>query len=147
MERSNKKIIKKTGRHPKLDPANIRYTISFNQKEHLSFLKLFEQSGMKVKAHFITACIFQKPVKTIKVDKGTVDFYMRLTSFHSQFRAIGVNYNQIVKLLYSRFTEKKAAAFLFKLEKETALLAALCQDIIKISEAFDDRYLNTEEDQ
>lgn len=50
--------------------------------------------------------------KTVKIDKGTVDFYMRLTSFHSQFRSIGVNYNQIVKLLYSRFSEKKVAAFL-----------------------------------
>jgi hypothetical protein len=35
---------------------------------------------------------------------------MRLTSFHSQFRSIGVNYNQIVKLLYKNFSEKKAAA-------------------------------------
>ncbi|WP_288244013.1 conjugal transfer protein MobA [uncultured Chryseobacterium sp.] len=145
MERSSKKILKKTGRHPKLDPANIRYTISFNQKEHLRFLELFEQSGMHIKAHFITACIFQKTIKTIKVDKGTADFYMRLTSFHSQFRAIGVNYNQLVKLLYSRFTEKKAAAFLFKLEKETARLAFLCQEIIKISEEFDSKYLNKEE--
>lgn len=145
MERSSKKTVKKTGRHPKLDPANIRYTISFNQKEHLRFLELFEQSGMQVKAHFITACIFQKTVKTIKVDKGTVDFYMRLTSFHSQFRAIGVNYNQIVKLLYSRFTEKKAAAFLFKLEKETARLAVLCQEIINISEEFDSKYFDKEE--
>jgi hypothetical protein len=62
---------------------------------------------MQVKAHFITSCIFDKTIKTIQIDKGTVDFYMRLTSFHSQFRSIGVNYNQIVKLLYKNFSEKK----------------------------------------
>jgi len=54
-----------------------------------------------------------------KIDKGTVDFYMRLTSFFSQFRSVGVNYNQIVKLLYNKFSKKKASAYLYKLEKHT----------------------------
>jgi len=87
------KLKKKTGRRPKADPATIRYTISFNEVENSRFLELFDQSGMNVKAHFITSCIFEKTIKTVKVDKGTVDFYMRLTSFHSQFRAVGGNYN------------------------------------------------------
>jgi len=99
MNDNNKKQLKKTGRRPKEDPATIRYTISFNEQEHDCFLALFDKSGMQVKAHFITSCIFDKTIKTIQIDKGTVDFYMRLTSFHSQFRSIGVNYNQIVKLL------------------------------------------------
>jgi hypothetical protein len=66
---------------------------------------------------------------------------MRLTSFHSQFRSIGVNYNQVVKLLYKNFSEKKAAAFLYKLEKQTAEMAVLCQKIIQLSEEFDAEYL------
>ena len=141
MNGNNKKQLKKTGRRPKKDPAKIRYSISFNEEEHARFLTLFDRSGMRVKAHFITSCIFEKTVKTIQIDKGTVDFYMRLTSFHSQFRSIGVNYNQIVKLLYRHFSEKKAAAFLYKLEKQTAEMAMLCQEIIKISEEFEDKHL------
>ena len=35
---------------------------------------------------------------------------MRLTTFHSQFRAIGTNYNQCVRALKSNFSEKKALA-------------------------------------
>jgi len=66
---------------------------------------------MDVKAHFITATLFEKPVKVVKIDKGTVDYYMRLTSFYSQFRAIGVNYNQVAKYnrllsLLTMFAEK-----------------------------------------
>lgn len=137
----NKKQLKKTGRRPKEDPATIRYTISFNEQEHARFLALFDKSGMQVKAHFITSCIFEKTIKTIQIDKGTVDFYMRLTSFHSQFRSIGVNYNQIVKLLYKNFSEKKAAAFLYKLEKQTAEMAMLCQKIIQITEKFEEEHL------
>lgn len=140
MSENRKKQLKKTGRPLKKDPANIRYTISFNEQEHTRFLALFDKSGMQVKAHFITSCIFDKTIKTIQIDKGTVDFYMRLTSFHSQFRSIGVNYNQIVKLLYKNFSEKKAGAFLYKLEKQTAEMAVLCQKIIKISEEFDANY-------
>lgn len=141
MEDNSKKQLRKTGRRPKKDPAKNRYSISFNEEEHARFLALFEQSGMRVKAHFITSCIFEKSIKTIQIDKGTIDFYMRLTSFHSQFRAVGVNYNQIVKLLYRNFSEKKAAAFLYKLEKQTLELVILCQKIIKIIEEFEEKHL------
>lgn len=141
MEKRNDKQLKKTGRPLKNDPAKIRYSISFNEKEHAHFLALFDQSGMQVKAHFITSCIFNKTIKSVHIDKGTVDFYMRLTSFHSQFRSIGVNYNQIVKLLYKNFSEKKAAAYLYKLEKQTVEMAVLCQKIIQITEEFEAKYL------
>ena len=80
-------------------------------------------------------------MKTVKIDKGTVDFYMRLTSFHSQFRSIGVNYNQIVKLLYCHFSEKKALAYLYKLEKQTAEMVVLFKKIVEITEEFDRNYL------
>ena len=66
-------------------------------------------------------------MKSVKIDKGTVDFYMRLTSFHSQFRSIGVNYNQIVKLLYKNFSEKKSRNVPVQIGKQTAEMAMLCQ--------------------
>lgn len=96
---------------------------------------------MPNKAKFIIYLLFSKKMKSVKIDKGTVDFYMRLTSFHSQFRSVGVNYNQIVKLLYRSFSEKKAAAFLYKLEKQTAEMAMLCQKIIQLTEEFETKYL------
>lgn len=139
MNDNNQKKGKKAGRKPKIDPAKFRYSISFNEVEHARFLALFDQSGLHVKAHFITSCIFDKVMKTVKIDKGTVDFYMRLTSFHSQFRSVGVNYNQIVKLLYSQFSEKKAAAFLYKLEKQTIELATLTRKVVKLIQEFKDR--------
>ncbi|CAD0002259.1 conjugal transfer protein MobA [Flavobacterium salmonis] len=131
---------KKSGRNPKTDPAVFRYSISLNAQENARFLSLFEQSQMKVMAHFITACIFQKTIKTVKVDKATMDYYMRLTTFYGQFRSVGVNYNQIVKLLYRNFSEKKAAAYLYKLEKNTAEMAVLCQKIIQLTGEFEAKY-------
>jgi len=66
---------------------------------------------------------------------------MRLTTFHSQFRAIGVNYNQVTKAIKTAFTEKKALAFLYKLEKATQELVAINRQIIQLTEEFEQKYL------
>ena len=134
---------RKVGRLPKKDPAVFRYSISFNAVEHDKFLSLFEQSGQMVKAHFITACIFSKPVKAVQIDKGMQDYYMRLTTFYGQFRAIGTNYNQCVKALKSNFSEKKALALLYKLEKATVKLVELQRKISAQIEDFERKYSDT----
>lgn len=77
----------------------------------------------------------------IKIDKAAVDYYTRLTTFYAQFRAIGVNYNQIVKALNSNFTEKKALSFLYKLEKATEELVVLSREIIELTQEFEQRWL------
>ena len=130
------KISRKTkaGRNQKSDPAIFRYSISFNAVEHAAFLGRFDESGMKIKAHFITACIFDKAIRVIKLDKGVIDYYMRLTTFHSQFRAIGVNYNQAVKSIKFAFEEKKALYYLAKLERATLELVVLNRQIIELTE-------------
>jgi len=130
---------RQAGRKPKADPAVFRYSISFNATEHSEFLSRYERSGMSVKAHFITSCIFNKELKVVKIDKAAMDYYMRLTTFHSQFRAIGVNYNQVTKALKATYTEKKALAFLFKLEKATLELVSLQHKIIALTEEFKTR--------
>ncbi|EFI11007.1 LOW QUALITY PROTEIN: conserved hypothetical protein, partial [Bacteroides sp. D22] len=83
---------------------------------------------------------FRQEIKVIKLDKGTQDFYMRLTTFHSQFRAIGTNYNQCVRALKSNFSEKKALAFLYKLERHTLELVELSKRISALVEEFQSKY-------
>lgn len=131
----------KGGRHPKDERATFRYSISLTAAENAKFLSLFEQSGMNVMAHFITACIFQKTITTVKIDKAAMDYHIKLTGLFGQFRAIGVNYNQIVKMLYSNFTEKKAGAYLYRLEKQTMELSALAKKITQLTEEFEANHL------
>jgi hypothetical protein len=141
MESNGKTSPHKGGRHPKKDPAVHRYSISLTAEENARFLSLYEASRMEVMAHFITACVFQKGITIVTVDKATMDYYMRLTTLFGQFRAVGTNYNQVVKILYRNFSEKKAAAYLYKLEKQTAEMALLCQKIIQLTEEFEAKYL------
>ncbi|MFJ1331442.1 conjugal transfer protein MobA [Capnocytophaga canimorsus] len=122
------------GRHKKLNPTTHRYVFRLNDEDNAKFLSLFEQSGMKVKAHFITSVLFSKEIKSVKIDKSVMDFYIKLTELYGQFRTLGVNYNQIVKILYRNFSEKKAAAYLFKLEQQTAQMVAICKEIMALSQ-------------
>ncbi len=117
-----------------------RYSISFNAIDHARFLALFDQSGMRTKAHFITARIFGEPFKVIKIDKGAVEYYTRLTALYSQYRGIAVNYNQVVKALNTIFQRRKLS-FLYKLEKATIELADLNRQIIELTREFETRWL------
>ncbi|CAM2961631.1 hypothetical protein DRF59_02740 [Chryseobacterium flavum] len=144
MEEKNRKQIRKTGRKPKNDPAVNRYSINLNAEDNAKFLALFDQSGMKIMAHFITACIFQKTVKTVKIDMNAVEYHTGLTKFFGQFRGISTNYNQIVKLLNANFSDKKASAYLYKLEKQTAEMKELLLKVLILSDEFEKKYLNKE---
>ena len=141
MENKSTANLRKGGRHPKEDPAVHRYSISLTAEENARFLTLFEASGMNVMAHFITACIFQKGIKTVKIDKAAMDYYILLTALFGQFRAIGVNYNQVVKIMYRNFSEKKAPVYLYKLVKQTMEFALLAQKIIQLTAEFEEKYL------
>ena len=128
-----------TGRNKKINPVSFRYVFRLNEEENNQFLSLFEQSGMKVKAHFITSLLFNREIKVVKIDKSALDYYTKLTELYTQFRSVGVNYNQIVKILYRNFSEKKAAAYLYKLEKETTQMIAICKQILELSQQMEQK--------
>ena len=130
------KLPRQVGRKPKTDPCRHRLAINLNDADYAQFLTLYDASGLPDKARFITSCIFNRQLKVVKIDKATMDYYMRLTTFHSQFRAIGVNYNQVTKALKATYTEKKALAFLYKLEQVTRELVSLQHKIITLTEEF-----------
>ena len=123
----------KAGRNPKLDPAVYRYTIRFNEEEHNRFLAMFGKSCVYARSVFLKAHFFGQPFKVLKVDKTLVDYYTKLSDFHAQFRAVGTNYNQVVKELRLHFSEKKAMALLYKLEQHTVELVKLSRQIVELS--------------
>ena len=138
------KKVKQVGRKPKTDPCKHRLAINLNEADYAKFLAMFDETGWKDKAKFIKAILFKKEIKYVKLDKAAMDYYMRLTTFHSQFRAIGVNYNQVIKHLKTVFTEKTALALLYKLEKATIELVAINQKVIDLTTEFEGKYLKAE---
>lgn len=101
-------------------------------------------SGAKTKSEFIISSIFGKTLKVVKVDKAAMDYYIKLTNLQSQYRAIGVNYNQAVKAINAGLTQKKALAFLYKLEQQTIELIKINRQIIQLTQEFERKHLQTE---
>ena len=130
----------KAGRNPKIDPAVYRYTVRFNGAEHNRFLSMFEKSGVNAKSVFLKAHFFGQPFKVLKVDRTLVDYYTKLSDFHAQFRAVGTNYNQVVKELRCHFSEKKAMALLYKLEGQTVELVKLSCRIVELSREMQEKW-------
>lgn len=128
------------GRPAKPDTASHCVMVRFNDTEHARFLTMYEQSGLLSKAAFIKARVFGDVFRVIKTDRGTLEYVAKLTAFHAQFRAIGTNYNQVVKLLHTHFSERKALPLLYKLEKATMQLVEINQRIIALSEEFRERW-------
>ena len=131
----------KGGRPPKNDPAKHRLTVNLTDTQHAGLLAMFEQTGVQSLSAFISARIFGDGFRVVKTDASAVEFTAKLTALHSQFRSVGVNYNQIVKELHSNFGEKKALALLYKLEKATVELAGIGREVMQLCEQFKAKYL------
>ncbi len=123
----------KYGRNPKLNPKTHCVMVRFDDVEWNRFLTMYEESQVYAKAVFFKAHFFGQKFKVLKVDKTLVDYCTKLSDFHAQFRAIGTNYNQVVKELRIHFSEKKAMALLYKLEQRTIDLVRVSRDIAELS--------------
>ncbi len=140
-EKKNGKTRKNAGRKPKTDPAVHRYVMRLNSEENVKFDIQFQKSGLKERSKFIKAMVFGKEIKVVKIDKATMDYYVRLTNFYHQFQSIGNNYNQTVKAIKTNFGEKRAYALLRNLEKATIDLVVLGKRIIMLTREFEETYL------
>ena len=123
----------KAGRNPKLDPKTHCVMVRFDSSEWNRFMTMFEKSGVYAKSVFLKAHFFGEPFRVLTVDKTLVDYYTKLSDFHAQFRAVGTNYNQVVKELRVHFSEKKAMALLYKLEQHTIELVKMSRQIVELS--------------
>ena len=114
--------------------------VRFDDEEHARFLTMYEQSGEYAKAVFIKARVFGGEFKVIQVDNSYPEYYSKLSDLHAQYRRIGVNYNQVVKELKSRFSEKKAMALLYKLEGITRELITVSREILALTQKFEEQW-------
>ena len=130
----------KYGRNPKLNPKTHCVMVRFDDVEWNRFLTMYEESNVYAKAVFLKAHFFGQKFKVLKVDKTLVDYYTKLSDFHAQFRAVGTNYNQVVKELRLHFSEKKAMALLYKLEQHTVELVKLSRKIVELSREMQEKW-------
>lgn len=129
------------GRKPKTDPADYKYSFRLNAEENTRFEKLLAESEARDRTLFIKKAIFSGQIKVVKIDKATMDYYIRLTEFYKQFQALGNNYNQVVRAIKTNFGEKRAMALLYKLERMTVELMLLTKKIILLTQEYEKKWL------
>ena len=140
-ENRKKKMTKSVGRKPKSDPAVHRYVVRLNSEENGRFNIQFQKSGLKEHSKFIKAMLFGHEIKVVKIDKATMDYYIRLTNFYHQFQSIGNNYNQTVMVTKTNFGEKRAMALLYKLEKLSIELMLVCKKVMALTQEYERKWL------
>lgn len=123
-----------------MNPKTHCVMVRFDDEEHARFLTMYERSGEYAKAVFIKARVFGEEFKVIQVDNSYPEYYSKLSDLHAQYRRIGVNYNQVVKELKSRFAEKKAMALLYKLEGITRELVTVSREILSLTQKFEEQW-------
>lgn len=131
----------KRGRKRKDEPLSHVYTFRLNDSDQRKFERLFQQSGMSVKAYFIYSCIFNKPIPVFTADSHTESLLGELENFNRQFRSIGVNYNQVVaKINRMSFKPEYVGYYFSALEKQTVELISVSREILKLFDQLKQQY-------
>ncbi|WP_121966560.1 plasmid mobilization relaxosome protein MobC [Myroides sp. N17-2] len=133
----------KGGRKQKSNPKKHRHVFRLTESENQRLLTLFASSGMANKANFLVSLLLDREITTVKVDVGVLQYHTLLTKLFNQFKAVGVNYNQIVKLCNQYFSQDRAKRSISRLEEYTKDLTKLCYYIIKLSKEFEEKHLNS----
>lgn len=117
-----------------------KLSFRLTEKEWIEFEKIFFDSGIMNVTSFIKSIVFNRPVKVVKVDQNTMLFLARLNSLQAKYKAIGNNYNQATKAIKTALSEKKALAFLKKLENEMIELIKLNNEIKQLTKELNEKW-------
>ena len=104
-----------------------------NVKDQLRAIDLYNKSGAVSKSDFVRARILGESFKVITVDKSAVDYHRKLSELTAQVHKIGVNYNQVVRLMRLYTAEKSIQALLWELIGLTQELTALQEKAVSLT--------------
>ena len=131
----------KGGRPPLIDRCDHCVKVRFNNAEWDELTRMMEKADTTVKATFIKQLIFGKPFRVLTTDRSLAAYCAKLSEFFSQYRTFGINYDLAVKELRANFSEKKATAHVSRLERATLELVGITHDVMKLSQKFEERWL------
>ena len=102
-------------------------------KDQQRAIDLFHKSGAETKSDFVRGRILGESFKVITIDKSAVEYYRKLSELTAQIHKIGVLYNQTVRAINSYHSVKTAQIMLEKLEKLSAQIIALQEQVIHLT--------------
>ncbi|MFR9598330.1 MAG: conjugal transfer protein MobA [Rikenellaceae bacterium] len=122
-------------------PRFHRLTVRFDDFEYDRMLRMYEKSGCKAKAVFIKKRLFEGKFRVTTISNAVPEYYAKLSDTHAQMRRIGINYNQVIKELKFHFSERKAMAMLYNIEKATRELVMTHKEITALTKRYEQEWL------
>lgn len=115
-------------------------SIRLTNEEKIILDRILVELGVRNRTEFIKARVFNQKITVQKDDPSILQFIKALNEIQVQYRAIGNNYNQATKVIHSSFSEKKAFAFLHKLEQATLELIKTNKEIIQLTKKLEEKW-------
>ena len=130
-DKSRKRVAKKYGDMPdKWDDWHVRLP---DPKDQIRVIDLYHKSGSKSKSDFVRARLLGEQFKVITVDKSAVEYHRKLSELTAQVHKIGVNYNQVVRLMRLYTAEKSVKTLLQELILLTEELTVLQEQTVSLT--------------
>ena len=124
---------KRIGRPTTTDPRVHRYNFKLTTEENIRFKQMLCKAGLEHnRSRFIVKRIFAEEFVVVKRDPSKVQFIARLNDFYFQFQRIGANYNQVVKVVNSHFSNVAIPHQIAALEQRMRELKAFSLSLIHI---------------
>lgn len=131
---------KKGGRNKKSERKESFISFRLTEVENIELQRRMSEVNIKNRSHYIKAKIFEKDIRIVKTDIGLLQYLTTLSDLQVQYKAIGNNYNQCTKAIKTAFSEKKALAFLYKMEQATRDLISVNKEIIQITKEIEGKW-------
>ena len=121
-----------TGKKPRT--PSYKYSFRLNEEQNIRFNELLCKAGLEHnQSRFIVKRIFSERFEVIRRDPSKTQFVARLNDFYFQFQKLANNYNQIVKVINSHFSDVAIPHQIAMLEQRTRELKALSIEILAAS--------------
>ena len=126
---------KQTNRnYRKHETPSYKYSFRLNEEQNIRFNELLCKAGLEHNlSRFIVKRIFAEEFVVIRRDPSKVQFVARLNDFYFQFQKLGNNYNQIVKVINTHFSNVAIPHQIAALEQRTRELKALSIEILSLA--------------
>ena len=125
---------KRIGRPTTTDPRVHRYNFKLTTEENIRFKQMLCKAGLEHnRSRFIVKRIFAEEFVVVKRDPSKVQFITRLNDFYFQFQKLANNYNQIVKVINSHFSNIAIPHQIAALEQRMRELKAFSIKILNLA--------------
>lgn len=111
-----------------------KYSFRLNEEQNIRFNELLCKAGLEHnRSRFIVKRLFSEEFIIIRRDPSKTQFIARLNDFYFQFQKLANNYNQVVKVVNSHFSNTAIPHQVALLEQRTRELKALSIEILNLA--------------